>query len=81
MMGMVGAYIADHAHHGVEQLARGLLETVAGIGRDNQDNCTVVLAAPDGAALASRWTRSLAKGAGLLNGIARYLTPRDRTGG
>jgi protein phosphatase len=77
----IGGYIAAHAHLGVEQLATGLLETVAGIGRDNQDNCTVVLAAPDVAALASPWARSLAKGADLLNGIARYLTPRDRNGG
>ena len=77
----IGGYIAAHAHHGVEQLATGLLETVAGIGRDNQDNCTVVLAAPDVAGLASPWARSLAKGAELLNGIARYLTPRDRNGG
>ena len=74
----IGSYIAAHAHLGVEQLAIGLLDAVASIGLDNQDNCTIVLAAPDVATLTSPWARSLAKGADLLHSIARYLTPSDR---
>jgi serine/threonine protein phosphatase PrpC len=77
----IGNYIAAHARDGLEPLATGLLEAVAGAGRNNQDNCTIVLAAPDAAALASPWARSLARGADLLNGITRFLTSRDRNGG